>query len=438
MLKRFAVLFLIAVLAVGLIPTAGAQDEAAPWCGTDENVEITFIAGTVGGEHDVYVKLAERFTAEVCPNITVNVVERPESTTETLAQYQQFFEGQSGELDLFMVDVVWPAMIAEHLLDVNEYLDADMLSRFYPALIDAYTVDGRLVALPWFAGAGMLYYRSDLLEKYGLEVPQTWDDLATAAKAIQDGERAEGNDSFWGFVYQGSAYEGLTCDALEWQVSNGGGRIISPEGVIEVNDEASIEIFDKQASWVGDFVPPEVLNYTEEESRGVWQAGNAAFMRNWAYAFTLGQADDSVIKDKFDVVPLPGKEAGMSAATLGGWGLAISKYSDTPEAAVALANWLTDYDALVEFHLARGEQPVLPALYEDADLQAALPYLASTGNILDFATPRPGVAGTQYAAVSEAYYTAVNNVLAGNADAATAMEELELSLADLGFELPAE
>jgi trehalose/maltose transport system substrate-binding protein len=436
MLKRFAVLFLIVVMAVGLIPTAGAQDEAAPWCGTDENVEITFIAGTVGGEHEVYVKLAERFTAEVCPNITVNVVERPESTTETLAQYQQFFEGQSGELDLFMVDVVWPAMIAEHLLDVNEYLDADMLSRFYPALIDAYTVDGRLVALPWFAGAGMLFYRSDLLEKYGLEVPQTWDELGTAAKTIQDGERAEGNDSFWGFVYQGKAYEGLTCDALEWQVSNGGGRIISPEGVIEVNDEASIEIFDKQASWVGDIVPPEVLSYSEEESRGVWQAGNAAFMRNWAYAYTLGQADDSVIKDKFDVVPLPGKEAGMSAATLGGWGLAISKYSDTPEAAVALANWLTEYDALVEFHLARGEQPVLPALYEDAELQVALPYLASTGNILNFATPRPGVAGTQYAAVSEAYYTAVNNVLAGNADAATAMDELELSLADLGFELP--
>jgi trehalose/maltose transport system substrate-binding protein len=438
MLKRFAVLFLIAVLAVGLIPSAGAQDEAAPWCGTDEDVEITFIAGTVGGEHEVYVGLVERFMADVCPNITVNVVERPESTTETLAQYQQFFEGQSSELDLFMVDVVWPAMIAEHLLDINEFLDAEMLGRFYPSLLEAYTVDGRLVALPWFAGAGMLYYRTDLLEKYGLEVPQTWEQLGEAARTIQEGERAEGNDSFWGFVYQGSAYEGLTCDALEWQVSSGGGRILSPEGVIEVNDEATVGVFDLQASWVGDIVPPEVLNYTEEESRGVWQAGNAAFMRNWAYAFTLGQADDSVIKDMFDVVPLPGAEPGMSAATLGGWGLAVSRYSDNPEAAVALANWLTEYDALVEFHLARGEQPVLPALYEDEELQAALPYLASTGNILDFATPRPGVAGTQYAAVSEAYYTAVNNILAGNVDAATAMEELELTLADMGFELPAE
>ncbi len=437
MLKRLALLAVVVMLVAGLAPRGGvsAQD-SKPWCGTDKEVNLTFIAGTVGGEHDVYVKLADRFTAEVCPNIKVKVVERPESTTDTLAQYQQFFEGQSPDLDLFMVDVVWPALIAEHLLDVNEIIDPALLERFYPSLINAYTVDGRLVALPWFAGGGMLYYRSDLLEKYGVEVPTTWDELAVAAKTIQDGERAAGNDAFWGFVFQGKAYEGLTCDALEWQVSNGGGRILSPEGVIEVNDPASIEIFDKVASWVGDFVPPEATTYSEEESRGVWQAGNAAFMRNWAYAFTLGQADDSVIKDKFNVSPLPGKEAGMSAATLGGWGLAISKYSANPEAAVAFANWLTDYDALVEFHLARGEQPVLPALYEDPQLQAALPYLAFTGNILDAATPRPGVAGSQYAKVSELYYTAVNGILSGSSDATTAMDKLELDLADLGFELP--
>lgn len=436
MLKRFLAFGLVLALAIGLLPTVSAQDGDGVWCGTDQPVTLTFIAGTVGGEHEVYVALADRFMKEACPNVTVKVVERPESTTDTLAQYQQFFEGQSPDLDVFMVDVVWPAMIAEHLIDINEYADDEILSRFYAAVIDAYTVQGRLVAMPWFAGGGMLYYRSDLLEKYGLEVPQTWDDLAVAAKTIQDGERAEGNADFWGFVFQGKAYEGLTCDALEWQVSSGGGRILSPEGVIEVNDPASIEIFDKVASWVGDFVPPDVLTYTEEESRAVWQAGNAAFMRNWAYAFTLGQADDSVIKDKFNVVPLPGKEAGMSAATLGGWGIAVSKYSANPEAAVAFANWMTEYDALVEFHLARGEQPVLPALYEDPQLQEALPYLAFTSDILEAATPRPGVAGTQYAKVSELYYTAVNNVLAGNADATTAMADLELSLADLGFELP--
>lgn len=437
MYKRLVVLAMIVVLVVGLAPKGGVQAQDGPWCGTDENVDLTFIAGTVGGEHEVYVALVERFMADVCPNINVKVVERPESTTDTLAQYQQFFEGQSPELDVFMVDGPFIGLIAEHMLDLSEYLDEDMLARFFPALLDAYSAGGRLVALPWFAGGGMLYYRTDLLEKYGLEVPVTWDELAVAAKTIQDGERAEGNANFWGFVFQGKAYEGLTCDALEWQVSVGGGHILSPDGVIEVNNPETIEILDKIASWVGDFVPPEVVTYQEEEARGVWQAGNAAFMRNWGYAYTLGQADDSVIKDKFSVGALPGAEAGMSGATLGGWGLSVSKYSAQPEASAALINWLTEYDALKEFHLARGESPVLPTLYEDADLLEALPYLASTSDLLNSAAARPfAPSGEQYATVSELYYTAVNNVLSGSTDAATAMDNLELDLLALGFELP--
>jgi trehalose/maltose transport system substrate-binding protein len=204
-----------------------------------------------------------------------------------------------------------------------------------------------------------------------------------------------------------------------------------------VNNPETIGILDEMASWVGDFVPPDVVNYQEEESRAVWQAGNAAFMRNWPYAYNLGQAADSVIKDKFGVGPLPGKEAGMSAATLGGWGLAVSKYSAHPEAAVAFVNWWTDYDALKEWNLERGQPLVLPALFKDADLLAASPLYALTGNVLDFATARPtGPAGDQYATVSQDYYTAVNAVLSGQQDATTAMSNLELQLADLGFQLP--
>jgi trehalose/maltose transport system substrate-binding protein len=436
MLKRFAVLFVIAALAVGLIPSAAAAPKAEVWCGTDEDVEISFITGTVGGEYEITVKIVDRFMADVCPNISVNVIQRPESTTDTTAWYQQFFEAQSSEVDVYMIDVGTYGTIAENFADLNEYLP-EPPARFFPAVLAAYTAQGRQVALPWFAGSGMLYYRTDLLEKYMLEVPQTWDDLAVAAKTIQDGERAEGNADFWGFTFQGKAYEGLTCDALEWQVSNGDGAILSPEGVIEVNNEATIEIFDKVASWIGDFVPPEVVTYQEEDARAVWQAGNAAFMRNWGYAWNLGQADDSVIKDKFLVGPLPGKEAGMSAATLGGWGLAVSKYSTQPEAAAALVNWLTDLDALKEYYLERAETPVVPALYDDPDLLESMPFLAFAADILNSASARPvAPAGKQYNEVSELYYTAVNDVLTGSTDAATAMADLELALADLGFELP--
>jgi trehalose/maltose transport system substrate-binding protein len=437
MLKRFAVLLVIAALAMGLIPSvAAAPTKADVWCGTSDNVTITFITGSVGGEFNTSEKIVERFMADICPNITVLVVARPTSTTDTTAWYQQFFEAQSSDIDVYMIDVGTYGTSAENVVDLNEYLP-EPPTRFFPGVLAAYNSQGRQVALPWFAGSGMLYYRTDLLDKYSLDVPQTWDELASTAKTIQDGERAEGNADFWGFVFQGNAYEGLTCDALEWQVSNGDGTILSPEGVIEVNNDPTIEIFDKVASWIGDFVPPEVVTFQEEDSRAVWQAGNAAFMRNWGYAWNLGQADDSVIKDKFLVGPLPGKEAGMSAATLGGWGLAVSKYSTQPEAAAALVNWLTDYDALKEYYLDRAETPVLPALYTDQDLLNAIPWLPFAADILNSATARPvAPAGKQYSQVSELYYTAVNNVLIGNTDAATAMADLELALADLGFTLP--
>lgn len=433
-MRKLLALLVVFALSVAVLPT-GAQEMDFD-CGTDQEVVLQFISGTVGGEHEATVAVVENY-ADVCPNVVVNVLTRPTSTTETLAQYQQFFEAQSGAVDVYMLDVFFPAIVAEHLVDLTPFVDQAFLDQYYPALIEANTVGGQLLALPWFAGAGMLYYRTDLLEKYGYDAPPaTWAELTEMAQAIQDGERAEGNPDFWGFVWQGNAYEGLTCDALEWQKSFGGGVIINPDGVIEVNNPETIEAFDLAAGWVGTITPEAVLSYQEEDARAVWHAGNAAFMRNWGYAYTLSQADDSAVAGNFSVVPLPGSEPGMGAATLGGWQLGVTKYSSNIDAAVAFVKWMVSYDQLKVYHLLRGEQPVMPALYQDAELVEALPYLADMGNILNFATARPAVAGAQYNDVSQLYYTAVHSILEGQADAATAMADLELALADLGFELP--
>ena len=144
----------------------------------------------------------------------------------------------------------------------------------------------------------------------------------------------------WGFVFQGNAYEGLTCNALEWVESNGGGQIIEPDGTISINNPNAAAAVEMAKGWVGTISPPGVLAYQEEEARGVWQTGNAVFMRNWPYAYSLGNGDDSPIKGKFDVTTLPAGsgEGARSAATLGGWNLAVSKYSEHPEAAIELVS----------------------------------------------------------------------------------------------------
>ncbi len=161
------------------------------------------------------------------------------------------------------------------------------------------------------------------------------------AQVIQDGERAAGNADFWGYVWQGNAYEGLTCDALEWIESNDGGSIISPDKVITINNDKAAAAIDRAAGWVGTISPSGVTGFQEEDARNMWQAGNAAFMRNWPYAYSLGNADDSVITGLFDVSPLPAGDSGSGAATLGGWQLAVSKYSEHPDVAADVALFLT-------------------------------------------------------------------------------------------------
>ena len=157
-----------------------------------------------------------------------------------------------------------------------------------------------------------------------------------------DKEREAGNKDMWGFVFQGNAYEGLTCDALEWVKSNGGGQIIEPDGTISINNPQAAAAIDMAKGWVGTISPPGVLAYQEEEARGVWQTGNAVFMRNWPYAYSLGNGDDFAVKGKFDVATLPAGagEGARSAATLGGWNLAVSKYSKNPDAAIELVKWI--------------------------------------------------------------------------------------------------
>lgn len=429
MSKRSLSLLMVLALVVVAFSSIGvttAQD--AMQCPEGE-ATITLAGGSVGAELEQAQQAGAAFT-EMCPNVTVEVLQMPDSATDRLNQYLQFWEAQSPDVDVFQTDVIWPAIIAPHVVDMKEYLPQEVIDMYFAGMIEGQTVDDRLVAIPWFSDAAGLYYRTDLLEKYGLEVPQTWEELATAAQTIQDGER-EANSDFWGYVWQGNDYEGLTCDAHEWIASETGQTFITPDGTVNVNNEAAIAAIERGASWVGTISPEAVTTYQEEESRAVFQAGNAAFMRNWPYAYNLGNADDSVVKDKFDWVPLP-MGAERRAACLGGWQLAVSQYSDNIPAAVAFAQFLASPELLKERALSpQGNPPTMASVYEDPDIQAN-PLMARLGPILETAVARPSVAtGASYNQASALFSAAVHSVLTGEEDADVAMEDLEVDLEDL-------
>jgi trehalose/maltose transport system substrate-binding protein len=234
-------------------------------------------------------------------------------------------------------------------------------------------------------------------------------------------------------VWQGNAYEGLTCDALEWVKSSGGGQIVEPDGTISINNEKAAAAIDRAKGWVGTISPEGVLAYGEEESRGVWQLGNAVFMRNWPYAYGLGNGDDSAVKGKFDVTTLPvGAEGDAPAATLGGWNLAVSKYSPDQDAAIRLVKFLSSPEEQKLRAIEQTNLPTLVATYDDPDVAAKAPIIPLWKDVFLNAVPRPsGPTGLKYNEVSSLFWSAVHDTLSGNGTGAENLEVLEAKLTEL-------
>jgi trehalose/maltose transport system substrate-binding protein len=393
-----------------------------------EAATISISCGAVGLELELCQEGANAWAEE--SGNQVNVISTPNSATERLALYQQILAAGSADIDVFQIDVIWPGILASHFIDLSEHIDQERVDQHFPAIVANNTVGDALVAMPWFTDAGLLYYRTDLLEKYGKQPPTTWQELTETAKEIQDGERAAGNDKILGFVFQGKAYEGLTCDALEWVDSFGGGTIVAEDGSITINNEKAAAALDLAATWIGEIAPEGVLNYAEEESRGVFQSGNAVFMRNWPYAWALGNAPDSPIAGKIGVDQLPkGGADGKHTGALGGWQLAVSKYSQNAEAAVDLVRYLTSREEQKRRAIKGAYNPTIAALYEDEEVLEATPFFGELYETFTNAVARPSkVTGAKYNQVSSEFYNAVHEVLSGKADAASSLEALESRL----------
>jgi trehalose/maltose transport system substrate-binding protein len=388
---------------------------------------IRFAGDSDVGEGGRWTRAAAEEWAQKTGN-KVEYISRPNDASATLQLFQQYWAAKSSDVDIFMVDVIWQGILAPHAVDLKKYYKEDEIKTFFPTIIKNNTVGGKLVSIPWFTDAGLLYYRTDLLEKYGYkEPPKTWEELTEMAKKIQDGERKAGKPDFQGFVFQGKASESVTCNAIEWIYSYGGGTIVEPDKKVTINNPKAIKALEVAKSWVGTISPLGVTTYGEEDARNIWQAGNSAFMRNWPYAYALGQDPKSVISGKFDISVLPkGGTDGKNAACLGGWQLMISAYSKVPDAAADLVRYLTSPEEQKKHSIALSQLPTLPALYSDADVLAKAPFFKNILPVLENAVARPStVTGADYNQLSTSFFQNVNKVLSGGSTAPDAVAAVE-------------
>jgi trehalose/maltose transport system substrate-binding protein len=315
---------------------------------------------------------------------------------------------------------------------LTPYLDEDAREQL-PELLKNDTINGRIVGLPFYLNSGLLYYRTDLLKKYGYHgPPDTWEQLERMAAQIQRGERTAGHGTFWGYVWQGGAYEGLTCNALEWQASFGGGRIIEPDGTISVNNSQTATAFRRATAWVGSISPPSVLSYTESDSLNVFRSGNAAFMRYWSSGYRANRAADSAVRGRFNVTLLPAGPHGR-AQTMGGFQLAVSRYSSHPREAAELVLYLTGGKVQKSRAVQEGYLPTISRLFLDPEVVEAVPEIkiVSKAERETWVARPSSVAAGKYSVVSKDYYETVHRILTRQCRPEKGLEDLEKELQDL-------
>jgi len=388
-----------------------------------KTVTVSYNPTGLGGQAEkLYAAQFEKDTG-----VKVSLIVHPSSTSDQYAQYQRVFTSKATTPDVLEIDVVYPGAFGQYLEPLDKLpLMSDLASKNFPTLIDNDTVNGKLVGVPRAGDFGFLYYRTDLLKKYGYaSPPKTWQELTEQATKIQAGERAS-SPNFYGFVFQGNAYEGLTCDAMEWIASSGGGNIID-NGKVTIDNPKTVEILNLAKSWVGKISPTGVTAFVEEDSRNAFTTGQAAFLRNWPYVYALAaDPKNSKIVGNFDVASLPHGANGESSACVGGWQLGINGQSQVKQAAAA---WIA-YKAGPEFQkysaINTTTPPTIDSVAKDADVLKANPWLSVQTNRVT----RPSKLGTKYNQGSTLVFQAVNGVLRGG-DAKQSVSQLQQQLQSL-------
>ena len=385
-----------------------------------------------GGQQrpDVMRKIADEYQKKN-PNVKIEV-EVGGATSDAQQQYlSTVLSSKDSVLDVILIDVIRPAQWAAQgwAEPLDSYLGADkqkILSQYLKAYAEADQVNGKLIALPYFADAQFLYYRKDLLEKYKRPVPKTWDEMMETARIIIDGEK---NPQLQGFSTAGAPIEGTVCTYLVplW----GTGAELTKGGKLSLDTPEAKQPFQlygrmKQAG----VLPKNIAEIPTDRIRIDMQAGNLIFAMTWSYVWNRLENDaDSKVKGKIGVSMLPHDQGGRSATCIGGWQLAVSAFSKNKAEAVKLVRWLSSPEVSKMQAILASHMPVFTSVFKDPEVLKANPWFADALPVVEGAKSRPVTA--QYPQVSDVIRSNMNAYLAGTKTTDVAINDMKNRLSPL-------
>lgn len=414
--RRRTALFAGTTAALMLAATAAcssSSDSTDPGASGDGPATgtITWYASTFGGgAGDIRKSLVAAFEKDN-PGIKVRIQTAQSDTDANRATLTTQIAGGSSGFDVYMGDVVWPAQFgkAQLALPLTGKLPDAFWNTFSPGLVDGLKYQGKVMAMPLFTDNAFLFYRKDLLQKANLPVPTTWEQLQTEAKQLQDKGLVK-----YGFAGQWASYEGLTCDWTEF---------LADAGAKVVNDDASRSTIDSPAavkalSYMKGLVdngvaPKSITTFKEQESQTLFDSGQVAFLRNWAYAYgDAATPKNSKVVGKVGVVTLPTFQGrtGPGHTTTGGWNLYVNPHTEHLAADLKFLQWMAGDKAQRMLAVQAGMLPVRAGVLDDPAVQRTNPVFAMAAK--NKLVSRPSNAA-EYAKVSQAIYTNLNAALSG-------------------------
>ena len=361
------------------------------------------------------------------PHITVEYLELPNSSDQQREQYVTKLSAGDTSIDVMSLDIIWVSEFAaaNWTLPLDEYFPKSEQDKFLQGPLDANRYNGKLASMPLFTSGGVLYYRKDILDKYGKQPPKTWDEMIAISKEIVGKDGIE-----FGYVMQAAQYEGLTCNIYEMILSNGG-SVIDASGKVAVNSSNTVEAIKFMQRLVNEnIVPPGATTHREADAARIFFEGKALFLRHWAPAYANIQNNaDSKVKDKVGIANLPmGPKGTVSSSTIGGWNVAINANvpKDRLPAAVELVKFMTSEEAGKIYALEASSLPVRPAIYNDLDILKVYPHWADFGRVFATSVPRPVT--PSYPMITESIQINVHKAISGQLSAEDAAKNMQADI----------
>ncbi|MEY9846506.1 ABC transporter substrate-binding protein [Streptacidiphilus sp. MAP5-3] len=422
-----ATAFLLAVTACssssgGSGSTGGALPSASgPAKGT-----ITWFANQFGPTGtDVRKTLIAAFE-KANPGITVNLEQAPSDTDAYRSTLTTQISGGSSSFDVYNGDVVWPAQFGKAglALPLDSYLPSSFWQTFSPGLVNGLKYQGQTMAVPLFTDNAFLFYRKDLLAKAHLPVPTTWEQLQSEAAQLQKQGAVK-----YGFAAQFASYEGLTCDWTEFDADAGGQIVDSGATKSEINSAASLKALNYMRGLVSSGVAPAaVTTFQEQQSEQLFTSGQAAFLRNWTYAYADSNSpSSSKIAGNVGITNLPtfAGQTGPGYSVTGGWNLYVNPHSKNLAADVAFVKWMASPAAQKIIAVQGGEIPTVASVLADPSVQSANPaFPVAAKNKL---VTRPSNVAA-YAQVSQSVYSNINAALSGSTSPSSALSAADKAI----------